>query len=145
MRLLVIEDDPTLQRSLAATLREEHFAVDTAGDGWDIGGRFDFMYGSDAVFTQAYGAPQGNWDLNLMPNDASRFYKMALPQAYVEVFAPVGNGLSTKIGHFYTIIGNEVVTAPDNFFYSHAYTCSTANPSPIPVFSPAIPSTTTGP
>ena len=33
MRLLVIEDDPTLQRSLAATLREEHFAVDTAGDG----------------------------------------------------------------------------------------------------------------
>ncbi|MCF7967932.1 MAG: porin [Methylococcaceae bacterium] len=103
-------------------------AVDTAGDGWDIGGRFDFMYGSDAVFTQAYGAPQGNWDLNLMPNDASRFYKMALPQAYVEVFAPVGNGLSTKIGHFYTIIGNEVVTAPDNFFYSHAYTMQYGEP-----------------
>lgn len=33
MRILVIEDDPILQRSLAATLREEQFAVDTASDG----------------------------------------------------------------------------------------------------------------
>ena len=33
MRLLVIEDDPVLLRSLAATLREEHYAVDTAPDG----------------------------------------------------------------------------------------------------------------
>lgn len=35
MRLLVIEDDPVLQRSLAATLREENYAVDTASDGED--------------------------------------------------------------------------------------------------------------
>lgn len=33
MRLLVIEDDPALQRTLAATLREENYAVDTASDG----------------------------------------------------------------------------------------------------------------
>ncbi|MFT3831556.1 MAG: response regulator transcription factor [Opitutaceae bacterium] len=33
MRLLVIEDDPVLLRSLAATLREENYAVDTAADG----------------------------------------------------------------------------------------------------------------
>jgi two-component system, OmpR family, response regulator len=33
MRLLVIEDDPALQRTLAASLREEHYAVDTASDG----------------------------------------------------------------------------------------------------------------
>lgn len=35
MRLLVIEDDPLLLRSLAATLREENYAVDTAVDGAD--------------------------------------------------------------------------------------------------------------
>lgn len=35
MRLLVIEDDPLLLRSLAATLREENYAVDTAVDGPD--------------------------------------------------------------------------------------------------------------
>lgn len=33
MRVLVVEDDPPLLRSLAATLREESFAVDTAADG----------------------------------------------------------------------------------------------------------------
>jgi len=33
MRLLVVEDDPTLCVSLAATLREENYAVDTADDG----------------------------------------------------------------------------------------------------------------
>ncbi len=33
MRILVVEDDPQLLRSLAATLREENYAVDTAADG----------------------------------------------------------------------------------------------------------------
>lgn len=101
-------------------------AVATDG-GWDIGGRFDFMYGTDAVFTQAYGSPRGHWDLNLIKN-GERFLDIALPQAYVEIFAPFGNGITAKIGHFYTIIGNEVVTAPDNFFYSHAYTMQYGEP-----------------
>lgn len=35
MRILVIEDDPHLLRSLAATLREENYAVDTAEEGED--------------------------------------------------------------------------------------------------------------
>lgn len=35
MRILVIEDDPLLLRSLAANLREENYAVDTAMDGED--------------------------------------------------------------------------------------------------------------
>ena len=33
MRLLLVEDDPLLQRSLAAALREEGYAVDASGDG----------------------------------------------------------------------------------------------------------------
>ncbi len=33
MRLLVIEDEPRLQRALAKALRENGYAVDTAGDG----------------------------------------------------------------------------------------------------------------
>jgi two-component system, OmpR family, response regulator len=33
MRLLIVEDDPLLLRSLAANLREEGYAVDTAADG----------------------------------------------------------------------------------------------------------------
>lgn len=101
-------------------------AVSTDG-GWDLGGRFDFMFGTDSVFTQAYGSPRGHWDLSLIKN-GERFYDIALPQAYFEVFAPFGNGITAKIGHFYTPIGNEVVTAPDNFFYSHAYTMQYGEP-----------------
>lgn len=35
MRVLVVEDDPDLQRVVAATLREEGYAVDTAAEGED--------------------------------------------------------------------------------------------------------------
>jgi len=95
-------------------------AINTEGDSWDIGGRMDFMYGRDARFTQAAG-----WDNNW--NNAGE-YQIAMPQLYVEVFAPIGNGITAKLGHFYTTIGNEVVTSPDNFFYSHAYTMLYAEP-----------------
>jgi len=97
-------------------------AVDTEGDSWDIGGRMDFMYGTDARFTQASG-----WD-DKWNAGSSGYYDIAMPQLYVEVFAPIGNGITAKLGHFYTSIGNEVVTAPDNFFYSHAYTMLYAEP-----------------
>ena len=97
-------------------------AVDTEGDSWDIGGRMDFMYGTDARFTQASG-----WD-DKWNAGSSGYYDIAMPQLYVEVFAPIGNGITAKLGHFYTTIGNEVVTSPDNFFYSHAYTMLYAEP-----------------
>jgi two-component system, OmpR family, response regulator len=35
MRVLVVEDDPDLQRVVAATLREDGYAVDTAAEGED--------------------------------------------------------------------------------------------------------------
>jgi hypothetical protein len=113
-------------------------AVATEGDSFDFGGRFDVMYGSDAIFTQAYGVPaydvntglaipRSNWDLNLL-RSGSRFYDIALPQAYAEAYIPIGNGLNVKAGHFYTPIGYETVPAPDNFFYTHAYTMQYGEP-----------------
>ena len=98
-------------------------AVNDQGDSWDFGFRADVVYGTDARFTTA-----SNFDDNLVGDSASRFYKLAFPQAYVDVFAPVGNGLTTKIGHFYTIIGYEVVPGKDNFFFSHAYTMQYGEP-----------------
>ena len=97
--------------------------VDSDAKKWDVGFRADILYGTDARFTT-----QANFDNKLVTDSASRFYKLAFPQAYATIFAPIGNGLTTKIGHFYTIIGNEVVTAPDNFFYSHAYTMQYGEP-----------------
>ncbi len=95
-------------------------AVNTEGDSWDIGFRADLLYGTDARFTKT-----SNFDSRWLSNGE---YTLSMPQWYAEVFAPVGNGLTTKVGHFYTIIGYEVVTAPDNFFFSHAYTMQYGEP-----------------
>lgn len=114
-------------------------AVATEGDKFDIGGRFDIMFGTDAIFTQAYGVPaydvntgmplnRNHWDLNLLNGEDNRFYDLAIPQAYLEAYLPVGNGLNVKAGHFYTPIGYETVPAPDNFFYTHAYTMQYGEP-----------------
>jgi Putative beta-barrel porin-2, OmpL-like. bbp2 len=114
-------------------------AVATEGDSWDVGGRFDIMFGTDSIFTQAYGVPafdvntgnalnRGSWDLNFLGSGNNRFYDLAIPQAYLESYVPVGNGLNVKIGHFYTPIGYETVPAPDNFFYTHAYTMQYGEP-----------------
>ena len=112
--------------------------VITEGKAFDIGGRFDFMFGTDAIYTQAFGIPssdvnsgqpmnRGNWDLNLCCS-STRTYGIALPQAYVEAYIPVGNGLNLKAGHFYSPTGYETVPAPDNFFYTHAYTFNNGEP-----------------
>jgi hypothetical protein len=93
--------------------------VDACGSGWDVGGRVDFLYGTDSVYTESRGLEThddftGKW------NDQR--YGLALPQCYMEVFAPWGRrGLTLKLGHFYTLLGYENVPAPDNFFYSHSY------------------------
>lgn len=81
--------------------------------GVDWGFRFDAMYGVDGNDAQAFGNDPGHWDyLNGFDHG---IYEFALPQAYGEIAV---ENLSVKIGHFYTPIGYEVVTSPDNFFYS---------------------------
>ena len=96
-------------------------AIDTEG-GFDVGGRVDYLYGTDGPDTQAFGIANNHWD-NQWDNGSD--YGHALPQVYGE--AGYGD-LSVKFGHFYTLIGYEVVAAPDNFFYSHAYTMYNSEP-----------------
>ncbi|TWT89512.1 porin [Neorhodopirellula pilleata] len=96
-------------------------SIDTS-DGFDFGGRLDYVYGTDGPDTQAFGIDNGHWDSGWGTGGQ---YGHALPQVYGEV----GYGdLSVKFGHFFTIIGWEVVAAPDNFFYSHAYTMYNSEP-----------------
>ncbi|WP_081444813.1 porin [Blastopirellula marina] len=101
---------------------------------WSLGGRVDLLYGSDYFFTMARGL-ETRQDLTRHWNgDGPRaageaaLYGLAMPQMYGEVYAPIGNGLKVKFGHFYTIIGYESVMAPQNFFYSHAYTMQYGEP-----------------
>jgi hypothetical protein len=98
--------------------------TDTSDRVFDIGGRMDFLYGTDARFTQASGLEldqNGTGGLNA----GQRFYQLAFPQFYTDLAV---NDLTVRIGHWYTIIGYETVTAPDNFFYSHAYTMQYGEP-----------------
>jgi len=96
-------------------------AIDTS-NGFDLGGRIDYLYGTDGPDTQAFGIDNDHWDNGW---DNGNDYGHAIPQLYME--AGYGD-LSVKVGHFYTIIGWEVVAAPDNFFYSHAYTMYNSEP-----------------
>jgi hypothetical protein len=86
----------------------------TDGDGFDIGGRVDVVYGEDWRFGQCVG-------LETRINSPSNFYGMVLPQFYLEV---AYNNLTLKAGHFATLTSLELVPAPLNFFYSHSYLMS---------------------
>jgi len=81
------------------------------------------MYGTDGADTQAFGNDPGNWDYENGFDHG--IYSWALPQLYGVVER---GDLSVKFGHFYTLVGYEVVPAPDNFFYSHAYTMYNSEP-----------------
>ena len=78
---------------------------------WDVGGRVDLLYGEDHRFVAAAGLDS---DLT-----TSKFYGLALPQMYADL---AYDKWIFRAGHFLYPNGNEAVTAPDNFFYSHSYT-----------------------
>ncbi|MEO1991511.1 MAG: outer membrane beta-barrel protein, partial [Pirellulales bacterium] len=94
------------------------------------GGRVDLLYGTDFLFTVAAGLdayrtypdPVG---LSGPRWASSRYYGLAMPQLYGELGSQAVN---VKFGHFYTLIGYEVVPAIGNFFYTHAYTMQYGEP-----------------
>ncbi len=90
---------------------------------WGFGGRLDLMFGGDSRYTQAAGL-----DDKLLPRHGPGIEDLAIPQAYVEIKSPFRRGLSAKLGHFYTLAGQEAVAAPNNFFYSHAYAMQYGEP-----------------
>ena len=105
--------------------------IDADRDRLQIGGRVDLLYGTDHVYTSSLGLESfrdggAKWNSDNGPVGTN--YGLSMPQLYLEAFAPWGNGLSVKLGHFYTIMGYEVVEAPENFFYSHAYHFQYAEP-----------------
>ena len=106
-------------------------ATETYGCGWDIGWRVDYLAGPDYIFTQAVGLEThddgtDHWNSGVGTGiTGGARYGIAMPQAYLEL---AYNDLKVKLGHFYTIIGYEVVPAAGNFFYSRAYTMQYGEP-----------------
>ncbi len=110
------ENEFNLHQSYGFIERE----VSTTG-GFDVGFRADVLYGVDAGFSSAR-----NFDSNVLGSNNKR--GLVFPQAYLDIFMPVANGITAKVGHFYTIIGYEVVPSTGNFFFSHAYTMQYGEP-----------------
>ena len=84
---------------------------------WDLGGRIDFLYGTDARWIESAGLEKnttGNekWVKN------SRLYHLAMVQAYAEV---AKEDWKVKIGKFITSLEYETIDRRNNFFYSNSY------------------------
>ncbi len=95
-------------------------------EGWDVGGRVDYLFGVDGPDTQAFGDRSYDYGWTSSYDHAGNaLYGSALPQAYAEV---ANGNWKIKIGHFYTPMGNEVVPATGNFFYTHSYMSYYAEP-----------------
>ena len=114
---------------------------------YSVGGRVDVLFGTDYYYTQAYGleannvgymttinGPEGR--INRWNGDGNRHlaqnvseYGVSLPQAYVEVYMPVMNGVKIKGGHYYSGMSMETPMAVENFFYSHSYTSYYGTPT----------------
>jgi len=96
-------------------------------DTWSFGFRADLLFGSDARYTFASNFDADENFTGRILNGTSQ-HQLAFPQAYVDIFVPVGNGVTLSVGHFYTLIGYEVVPSAGNFFFSHAYTMQYGEP-----------------
>ncbi|MBQ3388210.1 MAG: outer membrane beta-barrel protein [Thermoguttaceae bacterium] len=106
-------------------------------DHLSIGGRIDALYGTDYLLASSLGLETENvtalgaaasnvyisdphWNKNSL--GGHREYGLAVPQAYVEAYAPILSGFIAKVGHFYSPMGYESICSPNNFFHTHSYT-----------------------
>lgn len=90
-----------------------------------FGFRADLLYGVDGNEGQSFGnVDPGKFDfLNGWDHG---IYEWAMPQLYGEV--AVGEDLLVKVGHFYTLVGYEVVPSNGQFFYSRQLTFWNSEP-----------------
>ncbi len=90
---------------------------------WDVGGRFDFIYGSDSRWIHGNGLfDYHNDDIN-PPHD-----QWDLTQAYLDFNVPVGRGLGIRFGKFVGLAGAEVIDPTKNVFFSHSFLFNFATP-----------------
>jgi len=81
---------------------------------YDVGFKFQFMYGTDARYTRYLGE---------FPNAVDGLYAPAIQEAWIDFKTPwLGKGgTDFKVGQFVTPLGVEVIDPRGNFFYSHSY------------------------
>ena len=82
--------------------------VDLRGGKFDVGGRADVFYGSDARFTNSYG---------FLDHETGE-YHLDVPQAYLDFVVPLGHGLQIRAGKFDEF---KQIDPNANTFYTHTF------------------------
>jgi hypothetical protein len=88
--------------------------TDPKATGYDVGFKFQFLYGSDARYTHYLGEFNHAID--------SR-YQISINEADLSIHLPwlTSGGVDLKVGQYPTPIGYEVIDPSGNPFYSHSY------------------------
>jgi hypothetical protein len=93
--------------------------VDPTKKQWDVGGRVELMYGTDADFIHADGLGDSR---SFFTGPGNQF---DLTQAYVDVAVPVGDGLRIRAGKF---VYFKQLDPNASVFYSHSFAFGSALP-----------------
>ncbi len=130
--------------------------IDKRRNRFDFGGRIDLLYGTDYFATSSlnletrdsrYSPPSTltynpyeatlHWNSNDGPRrgGTASLYGLSMPQAYAELFVPIGYGTTLRAGHFYSGMSLESAMAPDNFFYSRSYSFTHGSPTTLTGFT----------
>jgi hypothetical protein len=96
-------------------------AADAKAGKWDWGWGVDQMWGSDGRLIHANA-------LSAYSSATHPINQYDLTQAYLDIFIPVGNGLTVRMGKFVTLMGEETISpiatvtgSSGNALYSHSY------------------------
>jgi len=106
-------EDKANEFLLNQILLTAHRDIDSTKD-WDVGVKFQFMYGSDARYTHFLG------ELDRVTDDRNQ---LDIVENFINFKTPwLGKGgMEFKIGQYVTLEGAEVIDPRGNFFYSHSY------------------------
>ena len=88
--------------------------IDSSAKSIDYGFKVQLLYGSDARYTHYLG------ECDYCIGNINQF---DVEEAWVAAHFPYvfSGGFDVKVGQFVTLLGSEVINAPDNIFYSHSY------------------------
>jgi hypothetical protein len=125
-RTFDVENQKILLNQLTLNVERTVDAADAARrQQFDVGGRVELLYGSDARFIHANGLLDNYDDDATVRVTGGPLNQFDLPNAYVDLALPVGNGLSIRAGRFTFFKQIDPNYSP---FYSHSFTFGGALP-----------------
>jgi len=121
-RVFDVENQKLLLNQLTLNFERR---VDPSKGNFDIGGRVELLYGSDARFIHANGMFDNYDDDSTVRITGGPQNQFDIPNIYADFAIPVGNGLNIRVGKFTFF---KQIDPNASVFYSHSYTFGGALP-----------------